>query len=122
MNEPISPSFSLLFYLIHWLVTGLAVLVTAKIVPGFKVSSYKDALIAAVIIGIANIVLWPILILLTLPLNILTLGLFTFVVNGAILKICAYILDGFDITSWFAAIIGAIVLSLVSMALHYILI
>ena len=122
MNEPTSASYSLLFYIIHWLVTGLAVLLTTKLVPGFKVRSYKDALIAAVIIGIANIILWPILILFTLPLNILTLGLFTFVVNGAILKICAAFLDGFDVDSWFAAIVGAIVLSLVSVGLHYILV
>lgn len=122
MNEPTLASYHLLFYLVHWLVTGLALLVTAKIVPGFRVNSFKDALIAAIVIGIANIILWPLLILLTLPLNILTLGLFTFVVNGAILKLCAALLDGFDIRGWFAAIIGAIVLSLVNLVLHYVLV
>ena len=77
---------------------------------------------AAVIIGIANVIVWPILIFLTFPINILTLGLFTFVVNGAVLKICAALLDGFDIDGWWPAILGSIVLSLINTFLHYLIV
>jgi putative membrane protein len=108
--------------ILHWFVSALALLLTSKVIPGFKVSSFGSALWAALIIGLANIVIWPILIFLTLPINILTLGLFTFVVNGAVLKICAALLKGFDINGWLPAIFGAIVLSLVGTLLHYYLV
>ncbi len=106
-------------YLIHWLVSGLAVMLTAYLVPGFSVANFGYALLAAIVIGMANAVVWPILIFLTLPINILTLGLFTFVVNGAVLKLCAALMPGFEIRTWFAAIIGSVILSLVSTLLHY---
>lgn len=108
-------------FILHWLVSGLAVLITAWMIPGFRVSGFISACIAALVIGLANAVLWPLLIILTLPLNILTLGLFTFVVNGMVLKICAWALPGFEISSWFSAIFGAIALSLVSLVLHSVL-
>jgi putative membrane protein len=91
-------------------------------VKGFHVSSFPAALFSAVLIGIANVLIWPILIVLTLPLNILTFGLFTFVVNGIVLRMCAAFVPGFDIQSWTAAIFGSVVLSLVSIGLHFIFI
>jgi putative membrane protein len=110
---------SLLFSILHWLLSALALLLTSRIVSGFKVRDFPAALWAAIIIGIANAIIWPVLIILTLPVNILTLGLFTFVVNGAVLKICAALLPGFDIETWGAAILGSIVLSILNMVLHY---
>jgi putative membrane protein len=116
---PLMPmSNSLIATVIHWFLSAGALLITAHLVKGFQVSSFTAALIAAVIIGIANILVWPILIVLTLPLNILTLGLFTFVVNGIVLRLCSALVSGFDIKSWGAAIFGSIVLSLVSLVLH----
>ena len=112
-------SHSLLFYLGHWFVSAIALLVTSYFIPGFSVQDFGSALWAAVFIGIANVVIWPVLILLTLPINILTLGLFTFVVNGAVLKMAAALLSGFNISSWTAAILGSIVLSIVSLILHF---
>ena len=112
----------LMIEILHWVISALALMITAYIVRGFKVKSFVAALIAAVVIGLANVVIWPILIFLTLPINILTLGLFTFVVNGMVLKICAAVLPGFEIDSWFAAIIGAIILSVVGTGLHYFLV
>lgn len=109
---------SILISILHWFVSGLALLVTSKLVPGFKVAGFRSALWAAIVIGLANILIWPLLIFLTLPINILTLGLFTFVVNGAVLKICASLLKGFDINGWFAAIAGAVVLSVVGYVFH----
>jgi putative membrane protein len=107
---------------LHWLISGLAVFLTSKFIPGFRVSGFIVACIVALLIGLANAVLWPVLFFLTLPINILTLGLFTFVLNGALLKICAALMPGFEIKSWWSAIFGAIVLSLLSVALHYFII
>ncbi|MBS1958159.1 MAG: phage holin family protein [Bdellovibrionales bacterium] len=115
--QPQFPALS--YYLIHWLVSALALLITAKLMPRFIVKSFGDAMIAAVVIGIANAVVWPILIVLTLPINILTLGFFTFAVNGAVLKICAAILKGFEIDGWLPAIMGSIVLSIVGAVLRF---
>lgn len=112
----------MIHFILRWMVSGLAVLLTSKIVPGFEIESFFAACMAVIFIGLANAILWPLLIILTLPINILSLGLFTFVVNGAVLKICAALVPGFVITSWFSAIVGSIVLSLVGMALHYVLV
>jgi putative membrane protein len=112
----------LLHWILHWAVSGLAVLATAYLVRGFEVRSFGAALVAAVVIGLADAFLWPVLMVLTLPINILTLGLFTFVVNGMVLKICAAVLPGFEIRSWLAAIFGALVLAVLSTGLHYALI
>lgn len=108
--------------ILHWFVSAMTLMVTAYLVRGFNVKSFGHALIAAVLIGLANMFLWPLLIFLTLPLNILTLGLFTFVVNGIVLRLCAALLSGFQIDSWAAAIFGSIVLSLSGAVLHYFLI
>jgi putative membrane protein len=113
---------SLLYTLIHWAVSAMALMITAYLIRGFRVRNFLAALMAAAVIGFANIFIWPVLIFLTLPLNVLTLGLFTFVVNGMVLKICAWLLPGFEIRTWSAAIFGALVLSLVGAALHYILV
>ncbi len=113
---------SLFYYLLHWCVSAIALLVTAKVMSGWTVQDFGTAMIAAAIIGVANVVIWPLLIILTLPINILTLGLFTFVVNGAVLKISAALLNGFDIQGWLSAIIGALVLSIISTIFHYVLI
>ncbi|MEK6579745.1 MAG: phage holin family protein [Bdellovibrionota bacterium] len=110
---------NLLYSALHWVVSSVALLITANVVRGFKVKGFTSALVAAAVIGLANIVIWPFLIFLTLPINILTLGLFTFVVNGAVLKICAGILPGFEIDSWLSAIFGSIILSLIGTGLHY---
>jgi len=88
--------------------------------PGIETKGFFAALIAAVVIAAANVVLWPILFFLTLPINVLTLGLFTFVINGMILKFTAAILPGFSVDSWMSAIFGAIVLSFVQMVLRYV--
>ncbi len=109
-------------YLIHWGVSAVALIITAQLVPGFRLRGFLSALIAALAIGLANAFIWPILFVLTLPINILTLGLFTFVINGAVLKICAALLPGFEIKGWIPAILGWFVLSLVGTFLHYLFI
>jgi putative membrane protein len=108
-------------FILHWLVSGLGVYFTAMLVPGFEISGFVIACFAALIIGLANAILWPVLFFLTLPINLLTLGLFTFILNGALIKISAALMPGFSVNSWLSAIFGAIVLSIVSMVLHYFL-
>lgn len=106
-------------YLLHWIVASVAVMITAYIVPGFHVKSIFAALLAAVIIGFVNIVIWPILAVLTLPLTLLTFGLFLLVVNGMALKIAAGLTPGFSIDGFFPAIVGSIVLALVGWLMRY---
>jgi putative membrane protein len=108
--------------LLHWAVSALALLVTAFVVPGFKVKNFGAALVASVVIGLANVFIRPFLLFLTLPLNILTLGIFTFVVNGIVLRLCAAVLKDFAISGWFAAILGAAILAFVGTGLHLLLI
>lgn len=99
--------------LVSWVLSALCLFITAKLVAGFKIDSFLSAMLASVLVGFFNAFLWPLLIFLTLPLNILTLGLFTFVVNATILKISASFIKGFDIDGWGPAILGALVLVLV---------
>jgi putative membrane protein len=111
-----------LFMALHWAVSAVALLLTAYLVRGFTVKNFVAALLAAVVIGLANTFIWPLLMFLTLPINILTLGLFTFIVNAAVLRIAAMVLPGFSIDSWLSAIFGSIILSLVGTGLHYFLV
>jgi putative membrane protein len=108
----------LLALALYWFVSALSVLITSWIMPGIRTSGFFAALLAAIVIAACNWLIWPALFFLTLPINILTLGLFTFVINGAILKISAAILPGFEVRSWWSAIFGAILLSLVQLVLR----
>jgi putative membrane protein len=111
----------MLYWIAIWFLTSIAFLITSYLVPGFKVVTLGTALWAAALVGILNVVLRPILILLTLPINIITLGLFTFVVNAMVLKLAASLIKGFEISNWTSAIIGAIILTLVHWALFSLL-
>ncbi len=103
--------------LINWLLSSLALFITAKVVDGFEIKDFKSSMIASVVIGLLNMTIRWVLLILTLPINILTLGLFTFVVNAIILKIASKLMDSFQIKGWGPAIIGAVVLALVNMIL-----
>lgn len=107
-------------YLLHWLLASLAIGLTAYLVPGFKVSGFFSALLAAVMIGFVNIFIWPLLALLTLPLTIVTFGLFLFIVNAVALKIAAALTPGFAIIGFGPAIIGSIVLTLIGWLMRFV--
>lgn len=100
--------------LILWLVSATVLLITAYIVPGFTIKSFGSAMWASLVVGLLNMIIRPVLMFLSFPINFLTLGLFTFVVNAIILRVAAGLLKGFDIDGWFSAIIGAVVLALVN--------
>ena len=108
--------------LIGWLLNALALLAVAYFVPGIAVSNFTSALIAAAVIGLVNMLIKPILLILTLPVTILTLGLFIFVINGILFWLVGNFLNGFDVKSITAGIIGAIVYSIISWVLSAIVI
>lgn len=100
--------------LIVWLLNALALLAAAYFVPNIHVANFTSALIAAFVIGLANMLIKPILVLLTLPITILTLGLFILVINGVLFYMVGNWLDGFVVKSLFAGILGALVYSVFS--------
>jgi putative membrane protein len=96
--------------LVRWLLNALALIAVANIVPGVHVDTFYHALIAALILGLANALVRPLLIILTLPVTILTLGLFTFVINALMILLVATIVKGFVVTGFVPAFFAAIVL------------
>jgi putative membrane protein len=106
--------------LVHWLLSAISLLIVAHIVPGFQVTGFGTALIAAVVIGLVNATLGLILKILTLPLTLFTFGLFLLVINALMIKFAAFLVPGFTVHHFWAAFFGAIVLSLVNFALRYI--
>jgi len=101
--------------LIDWLLSALALMIVAYIVPGFEVVSFRWALIAALVVGLLNVTIGFALKILTFPLTIVTLGLFLIIINAIILKLASVLVPGFRIKNFLAAIFGAIVLTLVHM-------
>lgn len=100
--------------LVVWLVHTLALLGVAYLLPGVSVSSFGTALVAALVLGLVNAVIRPILILLTLPATILTLGLFIFIINGLLFWAVGSFIQGFVVAGFWWGVLGAIVYSLVS--------
>lgn len=100
--------------LIRWLINAAALWLIAFVIEGIEVAGPLAAIVAAAVLGIINAVLRPIFILLTLPINILTLGLFTFILNGFMLYLASTLVRGFDIHGFWAAVFGALILSIVS--------
>jgi putative membrane protein len=105
----------MLHLLVRWFLDALALLIVAWLVPGFKVLNLPSALIAVIVIGLLNVTLGFFLKLITLPLGILTLGLFFLVINALILKMASAVVPGFQVKSFGAAFIGAAVLAILHM-------
>lgn len=99
-------------FIIRVLIVALGLWVAAHVVPGIHYNSYGDLLIAALLLGIANAIVRPILVILTFPITILTLGLFLLVINGLMLELVAFFFHGFHVHGLIAAIFGAIVVGL----------
>ena len=96
---------------------ALALMATAYVVPGFAVTDFMSAVLAAIVLGVVNTFIKPILSLITLPLTVVTLGLFAFVVNALVLFMVDAVVPGLTIDGWVPAILGAVVLSVVSTVL-----
>lgn len=104
----------MLSFLIHWFVTAVALGVASWIVPGIHVASWPALLVAALVLGFVNAVIRPILVMVTLPITVLTLGLFYLVVNGLAFALAAAIVPGFEIDSLLGSMLGALVVGLIS--------
>ncbi|MCX5840376.1 MAG: phage holin family protein [Deltaproteobacteria bacterium] len=100
--------------LIRWLILTMAILSAAYLLDGIEVRGFISAFFAAAVLGILNAVLRPVLIILTLPLNILSLGLFTFVINAFLLKMASGVIPGFEVHGFWPALFGSLIISLVS--------
>ena len=106
---------------IGWAVNALCLMAIPYILPGVQITGFVAALIAALVIGLLNVIIKPILFLLTLPISILTLGLFTFVLNGLMFWLASKFLDGFTVVNFGWAMAGALVYSLISWAVSALL-
>jgi len=93
---------------------ALGLILISNFIPGITVTGFYPALIAAVILGILNLVIKPILLILTLPITILTLGLFAFVINGLLFWFSASFIDGFAVSGFIPALIGSVLMSIIS--------
>jgi putative membrane protein len=98
--------------IVRWLLLAAALLLVAHLYPGVAVKSFGAAMIAAFVIGLFNTLLRPLLVLLTLPVTLLTLGLFLFVINALMFWFAAQVLDGFAVTGFAAALIGSLIYTL----------
>jgi putative membrane protein len=107
--------------LVKWLILTLAVLLAAYTLEGIRVSGFVSALMAAAMLGFLNVFFKPILILLTLPVNILTLGFFTFLINALILKMASGVIPGFEVHGFWTAVFGALLISVVNWILNALL-
>ena len=105
--------------LLRWLLSALALLAVAYIYPGVRVDSFFSAALAALALGLVNALIRPILIILTLPVTIVTLGLFLFVINALLFWLVAQIIQGFAVNGFLAALFGSILYSLVTIIVSW---
>ena len=104
-------------FIFNWIVSTLAIVLTSYLVPGAEIS-FVSALLAALVLGVLNAFIRPLILLLTLPLNILTLGLLTFIINGVIILLVAAIVPGFHIVGLWTAVLFSIILAVINMLFH----
>ena len=104
--------------LINWIVSALVIFSVAYVLPGVHVASFPVALVVALVLGIINAFLKPVLIILTLPINILTLGLFTFVINALLILLASKLVPGFIVDGFLWAFVFGIILSIANTLVH----
>jgi putative membrane protein len=110
-----------MYIILRWVINAVALLVLSNILPGFHVSGFYAALIASLVLGLLNALIRPILLVLTLPINILTLGLFTFVLNAFMLWLVSTIVKGFTVDGFAPAVLAAILLWVVSLGTNWLI-
>ena len=104
--------------LLKWLLSALALLAVTYIYSGVQVSNFTSALIAAAVIGLLNMIVRPVLVVLTLPVTIVTLGLFLFIINALLFWAASGLLQGFNVTGFVAALIGSLIYSLLGLVIE----
>ena len=111
----------MLSLLLRWIVNAGALLLVAYLYPGVHVQDFLTALIAALVLGLVNALIRPILVILTLPVTLLTLGLFLFVINAALFWLVAELVSGFTVTGFWASLVGSILYSLITLVTSWLL-
>ena len=106
------------YWLIHWILSGVALLIVANILPGIQVESFGSALIAALVIGVVSATVGLILKIVLLPFILLTLGLVYFLINGLMLKLASEFVPGFRVDGCLPAVVGSVLLTLVDYLLN----
>ncbi len=106
--------FNTMNFLVKTLITTVAVLITSYLLGGVTVDSFISALVVAFVLGVLNMILRPVLIILTIPVTVMSLGLFLLVINAFIIQLAAYFVKGFDVSSFWWALLFSIILSVVS--------
>jgi putative membrane protein len=109
-------------FLVRLVLNGVAIVVAAAIIPGIILCDVPTALMAGVVLGFVNAIIRPVLKIISFPITILTLGLFTFVINAVCFALAAYLVDGFEITGIVPAFVGALLVTFVSWALSAVLV
>jgi putative membrane protein len=108
-------------FLLVWALNALALLIVAYLFPGVQVQDWKAAAVAALVLGLVNMLVKPVLVLLTLPITVVTLGLFLLVINALLFWGVASVVPGFHVSGFWAALLGAVLYSLITWALSAIL-
>ncbi len=108
----------MLYTLLRWFLYSLIILFIAWLIPGIEVSGIQSALIAIVVMGLINAVLKPLVYLITLPINLLTLGLFSFVINALLFMLMGYLTPGFNVEGFWSALLGSLILSALSIPIN----
>ena len=107
-------------FLFQWLIYAAAIVITAYLLPGVRLSGFFAALVTALVLGLINTFIKPLLLLLTLPLNILTLGLLTFVINALLILLTSAVVPGFSVGGFWWALLFSLVLAIMNYALNVI--
>ena len=110
-----------MFLILRWILNAIALLIVAYLVPGIVVANFYTALVAALVLGLINAIVRPLVLILTLPVNILTLGLFTFVINAVMLYFASTLVKGLEISGIVAAFLGAVVLWVISILTNHLI-
>jgi len=108
-------------FILKWLCSALALLAVAYLYSGVVVTSFTGALIAAAVLGVLNTIIRPLLVLLTLPVTLVTLGLFLFVINALMFWAAASLVSGLNVNGFWAALIGSLIYSLLQLAIDFVL-
>jgi putative membrane protein len=109
------------YVIFRWVINAIALLVVANVVPGFGVATFYNALIAALVLGLVNALVRPLFFILTLPVTIITLGLFTFVINAFMIWLVSTIVEGFVVDGFVPALLAALMLWVISLATNWLI-
>lgn len=107
-----------MYLFLRWVGYALVIMFIAWVVPGISVANFLTAMLVAVVIALINVFIKPVLVLITLPINILTLGLFTLIINALLFMFAGHIAPGFEVDGFFSAFLGALLLSILSVGLN----